>query len=561
MDPADDRFYDFINDKYKKYKIPAKERTLEDICFPKKYELQIPQVFLGEFMNPSTPYRGIFVYFNIGAGKTCTAINIAEKFKGKKKILVVLPAILKSGFRDELRTQCAGEHYITQKERDQLKKLDPSTEEYKTIIDRTDKRIDAVYTIYSYNKFMELLSKKQITLKDTLLIIDEVHNLISNSGSYYKMLYEAVKSAPSSLRMVMMSATPIFDKPAEIALTMNLLLKDELPVKSDFNNRFIETIIHKNEQIEYKIKNKEEFQKYLRGYISYYRGAPPVSYPKAEYHIVRCKMSDMQKKVYTDIIEEESKEEQDPDKTNVFFVGTRKASNIIFHNKKMGEDGYRSMNNDDYKLSKMAIHSPKFVEIYNRVSTCKGTAFIYSNFKNYGGIKPLATFLDNQGYKNYETDGPGKNRYFIWSGDQSTVMKDQAKAVFNNPDNADGSKIKIILASPSAKEGVSFKRVQQVHLLEPYWNWSRMDQIIGRAFRYCSHKDMPVAKRVVKVFIYIAFHPSIKKSVDEHIMEMAVNKKSINKQFEKAIKETAIDCQLFRNGNKYDDDKDLVCVK
>ena len=56
-----------------------------------------------------------------------------------------------------------------------------------------------------------------------------------------------------------------------------------------------------------------------------------------------------------------------------------------------------------------------------------------------------------------------------------------------------------MLGSPSVREGVSFKRVRQVHILEPYWNMSRYEQVIGRAIRFCSHKDLPIEKQVDKL--------------------------------------------------------------
>ena len=119
----DKNFYKKINTIYKKYKVPKKKTSLESFCMPKQYTLQLPQQFLAEFMSDSTPYNGILVYHRIGAGKTCTAIRIGEKWKGKKKIIVVLPASLKGNFRNELRTQCAGDNYLTSKERKKLSEL------------------------------------------------------------------------------------------------------------------------------------------------------------------------------------------------------------------------------------------------------------------------------------------------------------------------------------------------------------------------------------------------------------------------------------------------------
>ena len=87
---------------------------------PEKYELQLPQQFVSQYINPDTPYKGVLVYHRIGAGKTCTAIRIGEEWKGKKKIIVVLPASLKGNFRSELRSQCANDDYLTNKEKQNI---------------------------------------------------------------------------------------------------------------------------------------------------------------------------------------------------------------------------------------------------------------------------------------------------------------------------------------------------------------------------------------------------------------------------------------------------------
>ena len=171
-------FGEKITKLYGEYKIPKQTLTFDDICFPKKFQLQLPQKFLSEFMNPSTPYRGVLVYHRIGAGKTCTAVRIAETWRGIKKIIVLLPASLKGNFRSELRSQCADNNYLTASERIALTKYHPSDPEYKEIIKKSDERIDKVYHIYSYNKFIQLAQSGDINLRNTLLIIDEIQNMV-----------------------------------------------------------------------------------------------------------------------------------------------------------------------------------------------------------------------------------------------------------------------------------------------------------------------------------------------------------------------------------------------
>lgn len=79
----DKNFYDKIYDKFKKYRTSKTKKSFDDICFPKKYELQIQQKFISEMMNPESPYKGFLLFHKIGSGKTCTGIKIVENWKKK----------------------------------------------------------------------------------------------------------------------------------------------------------------------------------------------------------------------------------------------------------------------------------------------------------------------------------------------------------------------------------------------------------------------------------------------------------------------------------------------
>ena len=76
---------------------------------------------------------------------------------------------------------------------------------------------------------------------------------------------------------------------------------------------------------------------------------------------------------------------------------------------------------------------------------------------------------------------------------------------------------------------------------------SRLEQIIGRAIRFCSHKDVPLQEREVKVYIYIATGlKSTELTVDKHIMSLCFKKKELTDQFETVMKEMAVDRYLFQ---------------
>jgi hypothetical protein len=369
-------------------------------------------------------------------------------------------------------------------------------------------------------------------------------------------------SAPSDLRIVLLSATPIFDKPNEIGLTLNLLrLPESLPDGNKFFDTYIKTRKSKD-KISFHVKNLDDFKDKIKGYVSYYRGAPPYVYPEMKIKYVKCFMSDFQYQCYKTILKNDhyTKKGTIFDMTNDFFIGTRIISNIAFPNKKTGEEGLKSLL-QNHILKKLEKYSIKFYTIMKKIQSASGTVFIYSNFKEYGGIKTFIKILETFGYKNYLKYDEGKKRFAVWSGEESISDKEKIRTVFNRNDNQNGSKIKIILGSPSIKEGVSFKNVRQVHILEPYWNESRLSQVIGRASRFCSHKDLDDEKRNVKVYIYISVHEKEKQSIDEYILNLARAKQKIIQKFELALKESAIDCELFKNANVFSDEADIECVR
>ena len=548
--------------KYKKYRLSTKKSSFKQICFPKTYTPQIQQLFVSKFINPNTNNKNILLYHKIGAGKTCAAIKIAEEWKEKRDIIFVCPASLIGGFYKELCSECTNTTYISNIERKQLNTLDVLSIEYKKLIKTINNRIDKYYQVYSYNKFIDLLNKKKIKLNNTLLIIDEVQNIVSEHGSYYKTIYKAIMNAPTDLRLVIMTATPIFDKPMELGLTLNLLRPKKLfPIGNNFNEEYIDYKVIDNKPY-YDIKNIKDLQLKLNGLVSYYPGSASYVFPTRIQKIIKCPMSKYQYECYK-VVQEREGEINKLDLLklpNNFFIGSRIISNIAFPNKLVNQLGLNALTPRLMNLDNLKTYSTKFYYIMKKILKTSGTVFLYSNFKEYGGILTFIKILEHYKFKNFHKEGSGKNRYAIWSGDETLEQKEKLRNVFNNILNINGSKIKIVLGSPAIKEGVNLLRVRQVHILEPYWNISRLEQVIGRAVRFCSHKDVNLEKRYVKVFIYIATIPTelnktemLKQkedriiTVDEHIYNMAIAKQKLSDKFEDVIKRSSIDYNLFQN--------------
>jgi superfamily II DNA or RNA helicase len=539
-------------------------QSMEELCIPKKFKLQPSQKFLGQFFKYFN-MNGLLVYHKIGAGKTCTAITIAENLKSKMDIIVVLPAALINNFKHELRSECPGNEYISSNDRNKLSKLNPTDEIYQKIIKKSNDKIDKQYKIYSYHKFCNIVNQNKIKFKNNLVIIDEIQNMISESGTFYKNIKNSILKSDSKTKIVLLSGTPIFDKPGEIALLLNLLKpKKPLPVGNEFNNMFFK-IKKLKHGVKYNIKNMDLFKKYIHGMVSYYRGAPPQTFPKDNFQVIRCQMSEFQYKSYLSATADDSNMIRGGFKnvdilnlpTN-FFIGPRIVSNIAFPNKSTGLNGYKSLNKETLMVQNIKTYSTKFYQIYKRLKQSIGPVFIYSNFKEIGGIKSLVKFLQKHGYKNYKDHGQSPMSFAIWTGDETITYKDEIKTIFNKKENSNGSKIKIFLGTPSIKEGVTLLRVEQVHILEPYWNISRLKQIMGRAVRYCSHKDLQNKRRFVDIFLYLATYPHV-NTVDQYIWSLAKKKYKLISNFETSLKEKAIDCEIFYDNNVYKGDDKLKC--
>lgn len=180
----------------------------------------------------------------------------------------------------------------------------------------------------------------------------------------------------------------------------------------------------------------------------------------------------------------------------------------------------------------------------------------------------------------------------IWSDTAEKALKlskfkgykSKVQKLFNDPANKNGDVIKVIFIT--VNEGVSFKRVSQLHVTSPWWNDSKTEQIIGRGIRFCSHADLPPERQYVDVYYHCSVLPIFKQypaidieiartianeilknkktnipvnginfkdlarlSIEQKVYITSRRKTEINIQFEKALKETAVDCQLNKFGN------------
>ena len=135
-------------------------------------------------------------------------------------------------------------------------------------------------------------------------------------------------------------------------------------------------------------------------------------------------------------------------------------------------------------------------------------------------------------------------RYSIITGDpRLSPNNDFEVKGLTSEDNKDGHKVKVVLISKAGSEGIDFKFIRQVHILEPWYNMNRIEQIIGRGVRSFSHKDLPFEKRNVQIFMHgTILGENKEESADLYVYRVAEYKAIQIGKVARVLKETAVDC-------------------
>lgn len=254
--------------------------------------------------------------------------------------------------------------------------------------------------------------------------------------------------------------------------------------------------------------------------------------------------------------------------------------------------------------SQLGIYSPKFLSILENISDPEhvGNHLLYTQFRTLEGIGIFKLVLDNNGYSEFKIrkkeDGKyfidikdedkGKPMYALHTGTENNEEKEIIKNIFNSnwnlvpsnlieslndiaENNNLGDIIKLLMITSSGAEGITLKNVRYVHIMEPYWHYVRIEQVIGRAKRICSHYELPKELQNIKVFLYVMNFTTTQLESDTSIelrlkdkgkidktkivtsdqllYEIALIKKNINKNILDNIKQSAIDCNVHINNS------------
>ena len=648
--------------------------NLEQKCYSREFELGNHQQFLRGFMNQSTPYNSLLIFHGVGVGKTCSAVTISNSFrdmykKDDKKIICLVSKNIQSNWRNTIYdpnkgdNQCTGdsfEHIIGN--------MDGIVQ--KGLKRKVKKAIKQYYEFYGYQQFANKVKKMvkdrignriNVSLKDVekvvikqyfsnrLLIIDEVHNLRDDnitakknsdgpSKDTIKYLDKIVKYS-DNLRLVVMSATPMFNKPSEIIWLLNLLLK---------NDKRVPITIHPKELFkpngDLTKKAKEIITQKCKGYISYLRGENPITFPirilpndyddklmfdeyptrdiwDNEYNFKNTYQFQFLKMYYNEldgwqglIYEKFIDSLNDGENISITDQSNGKQIlNIVYpsidmlngiedeyfnYNKMYGPKGLQGIMDIYNKNRRMYKYKDDVIPIFDleylelvskkihtilsgiKESKAKGIIFIYSEYIS-SGVIPLALALEHMGFEKYSgnhLDYPewkkGKSntnnepidyewnpmskkkggfkraKYIILCGDKELSPNNEEEInVLASDKNTNGENIKVVIGSVVASEGLDLKNIREIHILDPWYHLYRIEQIIGRGIRFCSHINLPKEQRNVSIFLHAASLSKERESIDTYIYRKAEEKANLIGSIETVLKENSIDCYLNKQIN------------
>ena len=198
----------------------------------------------------------------------------------------------------------------------------------------------------------------------------------------------------------------------------------------------------------------------------------------------------------------------------------------------------------------------------------EGVILIYSQYID-AGLIPMALALEQMGFirfgdknkslfhtkptetvdvRNMKPASDKSNympaRYAMITGDRRISPNNETElSVLTSESNKDGYKIKVVLISRAGSEGIDFKFIRQVHILDPWYNMNLIEQIIGRAVRNFSHKDLEFKKRNVEIFMYATILDENKEeAADLYVYRLAEYKAIQIGKVSRILKESSVDC-------------------
>jgi superfamily II DNA or RNA helicase len=603
------------------------------------FEKTIYQHFVQHYISRRSPYKSLLLYHGLGSGKSCSSITIAEALlldhnqNEPPKILVISPASLQTSFEEQifsytqyfeygddvLKNQCTNDTYRKLVYVEGVKE-----DKSKVIRKRIRDLIHSRYEFITYEGLVTYLTKhNNEPVTNKVIIVDEAHNLRQNESekAAADALFKLVENGEQN-RLILLSATPMYNEPNEIFWLLSLLIKNDN--RSDLFDE-----AHKDLKLQFmklfktnSIEDEDAFRilKILANeYISYIKGVNPFTFPirfSPKVNNVSIIKDDWAKDIQDGLVPSPLGVKQKGIIKQSLIAGKQvknspvllQLTNITYPGtNEYGEEGFkkifRRIESDYLQVEyignkvnallptpdKLGSIASKMMRICDIIRNSEGIVVVYSQFV-WAGVIPLAIALEHMGFQRYISKTTTQNilnkssglkeqkelkqvkyegipipNYCILSGDISVMGNSKIYDILskiNNPNNINGQKIKVVLMTPVAAEGLNFKNVREIHILDPWYHMNRLEQVIGRTIRTCSHSILPINKRNVTVYLHVTtldknIHGEVadnNETADIHAYKISARKLFEMKKAEKIIRDSALDCSLMFNINYFPKD-------
>jgi len=232
------------------------------------------------------------------------------------------------------------------------------------------------------------------------------------------------------------------------------------------------------------------------------------------------------------------------------------------------------------------LYSAKISQICETIRNSKGIVIVYSQYID-GGVVPIALALEEMGFSRFGTSQYTKNlfksprqeeidaitmksksefigdtsnfhpaKYVMITGDKAFSPNNAADIKHvTNPNNSNGEQVKVILISKAGAEGLDFKCIRQIHILEPWYNMNRIEQIIGRGVRNLSHCNLPFEQRNVEIYLHATLLENDEEAADLYVYRFAEKKALQIGRITRLLKEISVDCILNIGQNNFTAEK------
>ena len=642
-----------------------------------QFKLAEYQKMLSNYFNPDTPFNSLLLFHGLGTGKTCCAINIASKFydqvkKYNTQIYILVPGpILKESWINEIKNPiCSNIKDVQNRQLFELFNIMSYKAFNKRVLGEKIKNKNIKDGKYKRNEEGEILRNESYnkisSLDNTLLIVDEAHNITNND---YGLAVKKIAEVSKNLKILLLTGTPMKNAADDLITLLDIMNTiNDKKHKSNLNEIFIGN----NHTLDFSKNGEKILRDNVRGKISYIAGGDKYLFAIRNdlgiipdslkfTKIIPIKFNKEQYKFYANVVDKNTNglEKSSSDVCNFIFpkliyndepeieltfgregleeIVSQLMTNTNDFNKALTkyitDHGYNvSDKNLIYLNNKtltgsflhnkyLKLFSPKFHQVLNNIQNLvegkKGprTAFIYSNLVLIGINMFKQVLLQNgfiefnetkdrtinsanddtvcyycgvckKDHKEIKTHVYYPASFIVITGDQdndedmeNNEQKKIIDEIFSSNENRDGKYIKLILGSRVIAEGYNIRNLTEVHILDVYYNFARVDQAVGRAIRKNSHRFLYSEKNpypVVDVYKYCMVNND-KPTIEELLYQKAEKKHAMIKYVEHIIKQEAIDkylnyewnnkpinkCIPLEHGNKYDSqiikDKELVC--